>query len=94
MAAQHTGTAFYLGRIHLRTTPAKESGVSQPLSTQALHPIPVGFTYFLQRSMAVLVGQALHFILVGFTYRLQQRRESVLVGQALNYISVGSTYFL
>ena len=77
-ATQHPGTILDLGRIHLRTTAAKKSSVSQPLITQALHSIVFGLTYLLQqRRRAVLAGLSAHCISVGFTYFLQQRRIAV-----------------
>ena len=58
-ATQHPRTTLHLGRIHLLPTAAKKDSVSQPLSTQGLRLISVGFTYFLkQRSRAVLAGHS------------------------------------
>ena len=46
---QLLGTRLHLGWIHLPTIAAKKGSVSRSLSTLVLHPISVGFTYFLQQ---------------------------------------------
>ena len=59
MLAGHSAPRLYTrrGRIHLLSAEPNEGSVSRPLSTQALYPVAVEFTYFLQNRMrTVLAG--------------------------------------
>ena len=83
MLAGHSGYRPYTSSLsdHLQATAAQESGVSRPLSTDAVNSILVGFTYKLQYGRrAVLACPMYYSTSAGFTYKLQPRSREVLAG--------------